>query len=84
MLTYVLMLLVQWYVAVSDGQPFDSRADYRASQPYSYSIDNQGRCYDVRGLHVSHAQAYETIQNVPAAIANGDTELWEDGSCKTN
>ena len=82
MLTYVLILLIQWYIAASDGQPFDSRADYRATQPYSYSIAADGTCTDVRGQTVTHAQAYATIQNVHAAIANPATVLYDDGSCE--
>lgn len=78
---WVWLWLIAQYINGAIGMPYDSRDDFRLTQPFEYAIMDDGSCAQW-AVYPTPYDAWRSIQNVPLAIANERTILYEDGSCE--
>ena len=80
-----MMLLAIWF-HIATAPAFDSRDDFRLTQPFEYGIDIHGMCVDYRelGYRPTIATVYHNVRRVERGEFHDSVTLYEDGSCSNN
>lgn len=83
MADWILWLLIVAHIHTPIAGDY-TRDQFVLTQPFEYGITQEGVCYEYApGTYPGPSQAWASILHIPAAIANPNTVLYEDGSCVT-